>query len=345
MSAKTFCQINGDGIGREVVPVAVEFLKGIYPDLQVSSAEAGWGTFEAVGDSVPQQTLDTIKQCGAAIFGAVSSPSRKVENYQSAILKIRQSLGLYANIRPVDSRFGNRTTTEEDFRFVVVRENSEGLYARIEESTGDSAFAKKVVTREASEKIGLAALDIARRYGFDRITIVHKANILPETDGLFRDSALSAIESEIASDETIKVDQLLVDTCALKIVEDPKSFGVIVTTNLYGDILSDVAAYWCGGLQLAPSVNLGPDVAVCEPVHGSAPDIAGQGIADPRAAILSLALLCRLKWNDAAAADAIEAAVIESMKLSNSTTASTSLATSAIGESIAAALSSIHHDV
>ena len=332
------CQIDGDGIGPEVVPVAINSLKRLIPDLKIATADAGWGTFQDQGDSVPKTTLKTIRDCGAAIFGAVSSPSRKVDNYQSAILKIRQSLDLFANIRPVDSRFGNRS--DRDFRFVVVRENSEGLYARIEQSDGKSAFAKKVVTQKASQRIGKMALQIARRFGIHRITIAHKANVLPETDGLFLSTVRATVNEQKASGEKIIVDDQLVDSCALKIVENPEAFGVIVTTNLYGDILSDVAAYWCGGLQLAPSVNLGAEIAVCEPVHGSAPDIAGRGIADPRAALLSLALLCRLHWNQPSIADEVECAVIES--LSNDHEHSS---TREIASAITQAIDSIHHNV
>ena len=183
MNTRTICQINGDGIGAEVVPVAMDVLGRLYSDLVVENTEAGWGTFGTTGDSAPLRTLATIRRMGAAIFGAVSSPSHKVENYQSAILKIRQNLELFANIRPVDSRFGKRS--ESEFRFVIVRENSEGLYARIEESSVGSAFARKVVTSKASARIAIAALNTARLYGIDRITVVHKANILPQTDGLF----------------------------------------------------------------------------------------------------------------------------------------------------------------
>ncbi len=321
MNATTICQIDGDGIGQEVVPVGTQLLQRVLPELRITSAAAGWGTFQQTGNSVPDETLDAIRTAGAAIFGAVSSPSQKVAGYQSAILKIRQSLGLNANIRPVDSRFGSRS--DAGFRFVVVRENSEGLYARIENTDGDRATALKVVTRLASAKIGRSALRIARLYQLPRITIVHKANILPASDGLFRNTVRDEIASLLQSDDDIVVDELLVDTAALKIVEDPEHFGVIVTTNLYGDILSDVASYWCGGLALAPSLNLGEGLAVCEPVHGSAPDIAGKGLADPRATVLSLALLCRLFWQDSETADLLENAVHQSLEYSHLESAKT----------------------
>ena len=318
------CQIDGDGIGQEVVPAAIEILRGFLPNLNCSSANAGWGTFNDCGVSVPAETIAQIREDGAAIFGAVSSPSHRVEGYRSAILEIRQQLGLYANIRPVDSRFGDKT--DSNFNFVVVRENSEGLYAGLEETDGETAFAKKVVTKKASHAIGKAAVLTARNFGKNQITVVHKANILPNADGLFRDSVLEAIELETHPAESFSVNEMLVDTAALKVVADPEQFGVIVTTNLYGDILSDVASYWCGGLEMAPSLNINlgseDEIAVCEPVHGSAPDIAGKGIADPRAAILSLSLLSRVYWQNQSVADQIEAAVTESLTsgTSNSTT-------------------------
>ena len=300
------CQINGDGIGAEVVPSAIRVLSEVLDNVTVKQAEAGWQTFLETGNSVPATTLDSIRQSGSAIFGAVSSPSKKVEGYRSAILKMRQALGLYANIRPVDGRLGS---PDSNIRFVVVRENSEGLYSGRERISGDEAIAERVITEAASVNIGEMAVRTARIYGMNKITIVHKANVLPVTDGLFRDSVLKAIASQTQSNETFEIDEMLVDVAALRLVSEPERFQVIVTTNLFGDILSDIGAHWCGGLGMAPSINLGTGIAICEPVHGSAPDIANQGIANPRAAILSVALLCRYFWEDARAADMIEDAV------------------------------------
>lgn len=319
MDSMKLCKILGDGIGQEVVPVAVDVLKSVFPELEVVEAQAGWQTFLDTGNSVPEVTLQAIGDCEAAIFGAVSSPSKKVEGYRSAILQMRQKLKLAANIRPVDGRFAQ--DPRPDICFVVVRENSEGLYSGRERSDDDMAIAERVITRQASESIGRVALEVARKNDLRRITIVHKANVLPQTDGLFRDCVRKVIESEMSANEELTIDEMLVDIAALRLVSEPEKFGVIVTTNLFGDILSDIGAYWCGGMGMAPSINFGEQVALCEPVHGSAPDIAGKGIADPRAAILSVALLCRYQWNRPDIASNIEDSVLEisnEMKLNES---------------------------
>jgi homoisocitrate dehydrogenase len=304
------CVIPGDGIGREVIPVAVAVLRASVPDLHVVSADAGWDCFLRRGVSVPQETLEMVRECGAALFGAVSSPSHRVEGYRSAILTLRQELGLYANIRPVYSL--PALSPRPGIDLVIVRENSEGLYAGRErlEDGGETAIAERVITRHASTRIGRIALDLCLARPRRRLTIVHKANVLPLTDGLFRDSVRAVTKSAEAQGQ-LQVDELLVDVAALKLVAEPERFDLIVTTNLFGDILSDVAAYWGGGLGFAPSLNQGEGCALAEPVHGSAPDIAGQGIANPVAAVLSAALLVRHTWGLAETADRIESAVVQ----------------------------------
>lgn len=297
------CVIEGDGIGREVIPAAVQVLQAVVPDLEVVSAEAGWDCFRQRGTPVPDETLQTIRDCGAALFGAVASPAHRVEGYRSAIVTMRQELDLYANVRPV--RSWPLSNARPGIDLIIVRENTEGLYVGRERLKGDAAVAERVITRRASQRVARVAFELACRGGRQRVTMVHKANILPVTDGLFRD-AVRAVAAEYPE---IEVDELLVDTAALWLVRDPTRFDVVVTTNLFGDILSDAAAAWCGGLGMAPSLNRGDGVAVAEPVHGAAPDIAGQGIANPIAAILSGALLLRYVWNRPAAADAIEGAI------------------------------------
>lgn len=296
----------GDGIGQEVIPAAVQVMQAVLPALEIVEADAGWATFERTGASVPDETLATIRDCGAGLFGAVQSPSHKVEGYRSAILTMRQSLGLYANIRPV--RCLPNVSPRDDIDMIVVRENSEGLYSQRETSDGETAIAERVITRTASERIGRKSAELMQTLNRQKLTIVHKANVLPLTDGLFRDAVRAVITDKVASGE-IEVDELLVDVAALKLLEDPTRFDVIVTTNLFGDILSDAAAHWGGGLGYAPSLNWGDNCAVAEPVHGSAPDIAGQGIANPIAAILSGAMLVRYVWNDLASAEQIENAI------------------------------------
>ncbi len=302
------CVMPGDGIGKEVIPVAVAVLQTVIPDLETVEVEAGWECFERHGASVPQQTLDTIRECGAGLFGAVSSPSYRVEGYQSAILTMRQELDLYANIRPV--RTWPSISPRQNVDMIIVRENSEGLYSRRERLENDQAIAERVITRRASTRIAAKALALARLLGRQQMTIVHKANVLPLTDGLFRQSVLAVVEGAAQEGFALKIDELLVDVAALKMVAEPERFDLIVTTNLFGDILSDAASHWGGGLGTAPSLNWGDACAIAEPVHGSAPDIAGQGLANPIAAVLSAAMLARYIWDKSEAADRIEKAII-----------------------------------
>jgi homoisocitrate dehydrogenase len=301
------CVIPGDGIGLEVVPAAVEVLRAVVPDLEVFNADAGWNCFLSRGISVPNETLEMINKCGAALFGAVSSPSQKVAGYQSAILTIRQSLNLYANIRPVKSL--PCISPRPNIDMIIFRENTEGLYAGIEQLEGDRATATRVITGQASRRIAEKMMAFSKILNRKKVTIIHKANILPLTDGLFRDSVRDVISEYQSNGFDIHTNELLVDIAALKMVGQPEFYDVLITTNLFGDILSDAAAHWCGGMGFAPSINIGDAAAVAEPVHGSAPDIAGKGIANPIAAILSAALLLRYVWQLPEKAIAIENAV------------------------------------
>jgi homoisocitrate dehydrogenase len=218
------------------------------------------------------------------LFGAVTTPPG-IPNYRSAIVTLRKELDLYANIRPV------RTLGIAGFRdnvdLVIVRENTEGLYSGQEEDHGDYAIAKRVISRRGSERIARAAFELARRENRRSVTIVHKANVLRITDGLFRRTAL-----EVAAQyPEIQVGEMLVDAMAMRLIKDPESFSVVVTTNLFGDILSDEAAMLVGGMGVAAAGNIGERGAIFEPVHGSAPDIAGRGVANPVAAILAAGMM------------------------------------------------------
>lgn len=313
------CVMPGDGIGQEVIPAAVAVLQAAMPELELIYAEAGWGCFEKRGVSVPEETLALIRETGAGLFGAVSSPLQKVEGYRSAILTMRQRLNLYANIRPVQS--WPQVSPRDGIDMIVVRENTEGLYSGRERMEGDTAVSERIITRQASERIGKTAVSLMHTLNRKKLTIVHKANVLPLTDGLFRDSVRKMVEDftqsrKDAKEEKkreIEVDELLVDVAALKMVSEPERFDVLVTTNLFGDILSDAASHWGGGLGMAPSLNLGDGVAVAEPVHGSAPDIAGKGLANPIATILSGALLVRYVWQLEDVAQRVETAVYRTL--------------------------------
>lgn len=276
----TVTVIPGDGIGAEVIPAAVSVLEALDLPLAFRYAEAGFGTFERSGEALPAETIAACAASDAVLFGATSSPVTRVPGYRSPILALRRQFDLYANLRPA---------VGAGIDLLVVRENTEGLYSGRERLAdgGATAIAERVITARASERIALVACEQTRRRR-GRLTVVHKANVLKETCGLFRRVALDVA----AGYPDVAVDELLVDAAAMWLARDPGRFDVIVTTNLFGDILSDLAAGMTGGLGLAASANVGDGrPALFEPVHGSAPDIAGQGTADPRAAILSAALL------------------------------------------------------
>jgi homoisocitrate dehydrogenase len=276
--------IPGDGIGREVIPAAVQVLEATGVPLEWVPLEAGWDCFRRRGTALPEETLAGLRTCRAALFGAVSSPLASAPGYRSPIVQLRQAFDLYANLRPVRSLPGTRPGID----LLIVRENTEGLYAGRErlEDGGATAIAERVITRRASERIGRLACQLAQaRRGL--VTVVHKANILRETCGLFRRAVL-----EVAAEfPGLQVEEMLVDTAALRLIQSPERFDVLVTTNLFGDILSDEAAALVGGLGLAPSGNVGVAFGVFEPVHGSAPDIAGKGVANPLAAVLAAGMM------------------------------------------------------
>ena len=282
------CVIPGDGIGPEVIGAATRVLLALAPDTELSEAEAGWATFQRHGAALPEATLAAARAADAVRFGAVASPSHAVAGYSSPIVRLRRELDLYANIRP---------TQGPGVDLVIVRENTEGLYAGRErlEDGGDTAIAERVITRRASTRIVQAAFELARRRAVElgrpaRVTIVHKANVLRVSDGLFREAALAVARAYA----DVTTDELLVDVAAMRVAQAPGRFDVMVTTNLFGDILSDVACIHGGGLGLAASANLGNERGLFEPVHGAAPDIVGQGIANPLAAFECVAML--LEW-------------------------------------------------
>jgi 3-isopropylmalate dehydrogenase len=253
--------------------------------------------------------LDIIRQSDACLFGAAGETAADV------IVKIRQEMKMFANLRPVKA-YPHTNSLSDEIDFMIVRENTEGMYIADEEKyTDEGAIARRIITREAERRI----IDYAFKYAVEnnksKVTAVHKANVLKKTDGLFKE-----IFYEVAEDyPDIATEDFYVDATAMYLITQPESFEVIVTTNLFGDILSDEGAGLVGGLGLIPSANIGLDGALFEPVHGSAPDIAGKGIANPIAMMLSAVMMLRyLGENDAA--DKFDAAILKLLNDANTLT-------------------------
>ena len=290
------CLLPGDGIGPEVIDCAEQVLRSLPLDFEFVYTEIGFGTYERLGTSLPDSTLERIRLSSAALFGAVTTPPA-IPNYFSPVVRMRQSLDLYANLRPCQSI--PHSSSRPNIDLLIVRENTEGLYSGIErlEDDGKRAITERVITRKGSERIVRKAFDLARQTKRKTVHVVHKANVLRQTCGLFRSVAM-----EVAKEyPDITIHEMLVDTCAMELVRAPEQFEVIVTTNLFGDILSDEACMFVGGLGVAASGNIGVDAAVFEPVHGSAPNLIGTGQANPAATFLAAAMMLEyLKENESA---------------------------------------------
>lgn len=281
---KRICVLPGDGIGPEVVECAVEVLRTVTLELEFEYAEIGERAHSMSGSYLPDETLEMMRSCDSCLFGAVTSSN--LPDYESPVLKFRKALDLYASIRPVRTLVGHLSKTPIDV--VIVRESSEGMYTQNEVFDDMGVTTLRRVTRKASERIVDCAIDYARSHRRKKICCVHKSNVLRSSDGLFLEVFRERAETR---GEGLQFDDQLVDSAALKLVTSPGAFDVIVTLNLYGDILSDVAAGVAGGLGFAPSGSFGPEHSVFEPAHGSAPDIAGRGMANPTAAILAGAMM------------------------------------------------------
>jgi isocitrate dehydrogenase (NAD+) len=277
----------GDGIGPEVVEAARRVVDASGPDIQWVPMEIGAIAFDKYGDALPAAVLDEIRKCGVALKGPTTTPIAK--GHVSANVRLRRELGLFANVRPVKTVPGLETPYGAT-DLVVVRENTESLYAGLENEVAPGVITSiKVITEVASRRIAKFAFEYAVRWERKRVTAVHKANIMKMADGLF----LECARQEAAPYQgRIQFDDILVDALAMKLVRNPGQFDVLLLENLYGDIVSDLAAGLIGGLGLAPGANYGTDCAVFEAIHGSAPDIAGKGIANPIAMILSSAMMC-----------------------------------------------------
>ncbi|KAL8692736.1 MAG: hypothetical protein Q9218_002295 [Villophora microphyllina] len=335
----------GDGIGREVIPVShlpkplspqsaqagrriLETLSSSLPNLSFTftTLPAGYTTFQETGTALPPKTVQTLRsECDAALFGAVSSPTKKVAGYSSPIVALRKQLDLYANVRPVKTV----STAKQAIDLVIVRENTEDLYVK-EEKTYDApdgkvAEAIKRISEKASHRIATMAGEIALRrqkirssgtvesiHQSPKVTITHKSNVLSQTDGLFRETARSALSDPKYKD--IEIEEQIVDSMVYKLFRQPQSYDVIVAPNLYGDILSDGAAALVGSLGLVPSANVGDGFVIGEPCHGSAPDIEGKGIANPIATIRSVGLMLEFLGEEEAAGRverAVEGCLVE----------------------------------
>lgn len=283
MSPRRVTLIHGDGIGPEIVAATVRVIEATGVRIEWEDATAGEAAHALTGNALPPETLDAIQETGIALKGPLATPI--ASGYRSANVAIRKELDLYANVRPVRSRaVAGRQPRFDGVDLVVVRENTEGLYSGLEHMVVPGvAESLKVVTEKASRRIGRFAFELAQRNGRRRVTAVHKANIMKLSDGLF----LECVRQEAQAFPDIAYDEGIVDAMCMKLVLEPERFDVLVMDNLYGDIISDLAAGLIGGLGLAPSGNIGDRAAVFEAVHGTAPDIAGRGVANPTALILS----------------------------------------------------------
>src|SRR5918998_6589656 len=297
--------IPGDGIWPELAEATRSVLdaSGVAFDWEV--VEAGEAQLEQHGTPLPDAVLDSIKRTRVALKGPITTPVG--EGFRSVNVTLRQALNLYANVRPARSMKG-LDARYEDVDLVIVRENTEDLYAGIEHMVGrDAAESIKIITREASERIARFAFEYAVANGRGKVTAVHKANIMKLSDGLFLESART-IAAEY--DGRVEFEDRIVDNMCMQLVQKPDLYDVLVLPNLYGDIVSDLAAGLVGGLGVAPGANIGERAAVFEPVHGSAPKYAGQNKANPTALMLSGALMLR-HLGETDAADAVESAVRE----------------------------------
>ncbi|MES1227714.1 MAG: isocitrate/isopropylmalate dehydrogenase family protein [Armatimonadota bacterium] len=306
MSKHTIAVIPGDGIGPEIMRATLEILVETGLDAEFVELEAGLGSVEKGQAAMPKATLDAVKMIGLALKGPTTTPSGG--GHVSANVAMRKALDLFANVRPIKSLPGLKGPfADRKIDIIIVRENTEDLYAGIEFSPHpDVAQSIKVITRESCRRLCDYGFSMARQQGRKRVTAVHKANIMKLSDGLFLEEFYKVAKNY----DDIVGDDILVDNCCMQLVTRPEKFDVLVTENLYGDILSDLCAGLVGGLGLAPGANIGVNCAVFEAVHGSAPDIAGRGIANPTALLLSALMMLR-HIGEYEQADRLSAAVLK----------------------------------
>jgi isocitrate dehydrogenase (NAD+) len=294
--------IRGDGIGPEVADAVVSVLEAARAPLEFEEAVVGRRAEETEGDPLPPGVVELIRRRGVALKGPVATPIGK--GFASVNVRLRKTLDLYANLRPVKT-VPAVPARYEDVDIVVIRENTEDLYSGLEHIVVPGVVESlKIITEVASTRIAEFAFEYARRHGRRRVTAIHKANIMKLSDGLF----LDCFRRVAAKYPDVLADDRIVDAACMKLVMDPHGFDVMLLENLYGDIVSDIAAGLVGGLGVVPGANLGREAAVFEAVHGTAPDIAGTGKANPAALLMSAVLMLR-HLDLAALADQIEKAL------------------------------------
>lgn len=305
--------IYGDGIGREVISSAVEVIEKTGVKINWDIADMGEDSIKKSNTPLSDDVIENIRDKKVALKGPITTPIG--EGFRSVNVDLRKKLNLFANIRPIKS-FEGVKSLHKDVDLLIVRENTEDLYIGVEHMVGDDAAESiKIITRKASERICRRAFELARIENRKKVTLVHKANIMKLTDGLFLKCG-----REIAKEYSdIEFEDVIIDAMCMKLVQSPQKYDVIVAPNLYGDILSDLCAGLIGGLGFAPGANCGDEVAVFEPVHGSAPDIQGKDIANPTSAILSGVMMLR-HIGENECADKIEHALKLALKDENNKT-------------------------
>ena len=313
---QTITVIRGDGIGPEIMDATLHVLDTMDVGLQYEFADAGLVALEKHGELLPQATLDSIRKNRIALKSPLTTPVG--EGFSSINVELRKRFDLYANVRPAKSFPNTKSRFPTGVDLITVRENTEGAYIGEGQSLsedGETALLTQKITRRGSERIVRYAFELARKTGRKKVTVVHKANILKSTSGLFLKTA-RAVATEYAD---IECNEMIVDNTCMQLVMRPEQFDIIVTTNLFGDIISDLCAGLVGGLGLAPGANIGTDAAIFEAVHGTAPDIAGQGKANPCALLLGAAQMLD-HLGQVEKAERLRAAIIATLEAKDSVT-------------------------
>lgn len=311
----TIAVIRGDGIGPEIMDATLGVLDALQLGFSYEFVDAGMVALENHGELLPQKTLDTIKRLGVALKSPLTTPVG--EGFSSVNVELRKRFDLYANVRPAIS-FPNTKSRYTGIDLITVRENTEGAYigeGQTVSPDGEVATLTQKITRKGSDRIVRYAFELARSAGRRKVTLVHKANILKSTSGLFL-----KVGREVAKQyPDIECNEMIVDNTCMQLVMRPEQFDIICTTNLFGDIVSDLCAGLVGGLGLAPGANIGADAAIFEAVHGSAPDIAGRGIANPCALLLGAAQMLGHLGHEAHARR-LRAAIVSTMEAKDQVT-------------------------